>query len=147
MANDALPDQHAQNQAIRALTEEAVDPRVDLAVQRTELALERTQLAWVRTAFTFITAGLALDKGTEALHEARMLAGKNWVQSGHIAGLVLTFATTLFLILASISYVRQARALERLRTIKTGWVPGSLPLSLLVIVLGIVLFVLLLLWD
>lgn len=147
MTNGALPDQHSQHQAIRAFTEEAVDPRVDLAVQRTELALERTQLAWVRTAFAFITAGLALDKGTEALHEARMLAGKNWAQSGHIAGLVLTFATTLFLIVASNSYVRQARALERLRTIKTGWVPASLPLSLLVIMLGIVLFVLLLLWS
>ena len=90
---------------------------------------------------------MALDKGTEALHEARMLAGKNWVLSGHVAGLVLTFTTTVFLILATISYVRQARALEQLRTIKTGWIPGSLPLSLLVIVLGCVLFFLLLLMN
>jgi uncharacterized membrane protein YidH (DUF202 family) len=33
------------------------------------------QLAWVRTAFTFITAGLAIDKGAKALHMARVLAG------------------------------------------------------------------------
>ena len=147
MSKGVSPDQFTHQQAIRASAEEAVDPRVDLAVQRTELALERTQLAWIRTAFTFITAGIAVDKGTEALHEARILAGKSWVQSGHIVGLVLTFTTTLFLILASISYVKQARALAQLRTNKSGWIPASLPLSLLVILFGIVLFVLLLLWG
>jgi putative membrane protein len=142
--NDGVsPDPLSQQQAIRAMAEEAIDPRVDLAVQRTELALERTQLAWIRTAFTFITAGVAIDKATEAMHDARVLAGKNWVQSGHVAGLVLTFTTTLFLILATISYVRQARALERLRALHTGWIPGSLPLSVLVIVLGGSLFLLL----
>lgn len=147
MKRGISPEQFAEQQSIRTLAEESVDPRVDLAVQRTELALERTQLAWIRTAFTFITAGVAIDKATEAMHDARVLAGKNWVQSGHVAGLVLTFTTTVFLILATLSYVRQARALVRLRSIPTGWIPGSLPLSLLVIVLGGVLFLLLMLMN
>ena len=36
-----------QEQKIRTDAEEIVDPRLDLAVERTELALERTLLAWV----------------------------------------------------------------------------------------------------
>ncbi len=44
--------------------------QVQLAIQRTELALERTQLAWVRTAFAIISAGLAMEKGLQALHDA-----------------------------------------------------------------------------
>jgi hypothetical protein len=59
--NQQIADK-ANAQATRSTSEQAADPRVDLAVQRTELALDRTQLAWVRTAFTLITAGFAIDK-------------------------------------------------------------------------------------
>jgi uncharacterized membrane protein YidH (DUF202 family) len=55
-----------------------VDPRIDLAVERTSLALERTQLAWVRTVISFITAGFAIDKGTVLLHEVRLVSGTAW---------------------------------------------------------------------
>lgn len=37
--------------------EQTVDPRVDIAIERTLLAVERTQLAWVRTVLSLITSG------------------------------------------------------------------------------------------
>jgi putative membrane protein len=137
---------NADAQGIRSTAEQAADPRVDLAVQRTELALERTQLAWVRTAFTMITAGLALDKVTAALHEARVLAGTNWVAGSHVVGVTLTAAATLFLLIASVAYYRQARALARLKGSETPWLPSALLISLLVIVLGITVSIFMLTW-
>ena len=88
---------------------------MDLAVQRTELALDRTQLAWVRTAFTLITAGLAIDKGGEALHDARVLAGTNWVSTSHFGGISLAAASTFFLLIATVAYFRQSRVLAQLK--------------------------------
>ena len=131
-------------QAMRSTAEQAADPRVDLAVQRTELALDRTQLAWVRTAFTFITAGLAIDKGAAALHEARVLAGTNWVSGSHAVGITLSAASTLILLFASIMYLREARALSRLKGYEPFWMPLALLVSVLVILLGITLSVLML---
>lgn len=130
--------------AVRTSAEETADPRVDLAVIRTELALDRTQLAWVRTAFTFITAGLAIDKGAEALHQARVLAGTNWVNGSHIAGLVLTMASTFFLVIASILYYQQARELARIKGVTPPWLPLALLMSLLVVLLGVALSALML---
>jgi putative membrane protein len=57
-----------ERQQIRVDAERDADPRIDLAVERTLLALERTQLAWVRTVMGMITAGIAIDKGFQALH-------------------------------------------------------------------------------
>lgn len=138
VANDA------NAQAIRASVEQAADPRVDLAVQRTELALDRTQLAWVRTAFTFITAGLAIDKGAEAMHEARVLIGANWVSRSHTVGTTLTAAATLMLLLASLDYYRESHALARLKGAKPRLAPPALMTSLLVVLLGAILSIFLL---
>jgi uncharacterized membrane protein YidH (DUF202 family) len=79
---------------IRQQTEDAVDPRFDLAVQRTELALDRTQLAWARTVMALIGAGVALDKGLKYLHEDRVFTGEAWVRNGHLSGLTLTAVST-----------------------------------------------------
>lgn len=138
---------NANAQAIRSSVEQAADPRVDLAVQRTELALDRTQLAWVRTAFTFITAGLAIDKGAAAMHEARVLAGTNWVSGSHAVGMTLTAASTLFLLIATIVYFQQARALARLKGAEPPWLPLAMLVSLLVILLGGTLSILMLIWT
>lgn len=137
----------AKAAGIRASAEQAADPRVDLAVLRTELALDRTQLAWVRTAFTLITAGLAIDKGGEALHEARVLAAKNWVSTSHFGGISLAAVATLFLLMASVEYFRQSRALARLKGAEPPLCPPALLISLLVVVLGTALSILLLAWN
>ena len=139
--------ENAKTQAIRSSAEQTVDPRVDLAVQRTELALDRTQLAWVRTAFTLITAGMAIDKGGEALHEARVLAGKNWVSTSHFAGISLAAVATLFLLIASVAYFQQSRTLARLKGAEPSLFPPALLVSLLVVVLGSALSILLLVWN
>ena len=131
----------------RASAEQTADPRVDLAVLRTELALDRTQLAWVRTAFTLITAGFAIDKGGAALHEARVLAGTNWVSTSHFSGIFLAAAATTFLLIASVAYLQQSRALARLKGVGPSWFPPALLVSLLVVLLGSALSILLLTWN
>jgi uncharacterized membrane protein YidH (DUF202 family) len=49
--------------------EKDIDPRIDLAAKRTELGWDRTVLAWVRTVLALLGAGVAFDKGTQALHQ------------------------------------------------------------------------------
>jgi putative membrane protein len=139
--------ENAKAAAIRASAEQTADPRVDLAVQRTELALDRTQLAWIRTAFTLITAGFAIDKGGAALHEARVLAGTNWVSTSHFSGIFLAAAATTFLLIASVAYLQQSRELARLKGAKPSLFPPALLISLLVVMLGGVVSTLLLTWS
>jgi uncharacterized membrane protein YidH (DUF202 family) len=123
----------------RAAAEQSVDPRVDLAIERTELAHERTHLAWVRVVFTLITAGLAIDAGTAAMREARILSGHYWVRGGHATGLTLTTAGTFLLCLVTFRYQRRVRALVRLKGEAS---PALLPatiISVLVVLLGMAL--------
>jgi uncharacterized membrane protein YidH (DUF202 family) len=60
----------SNEQLLRNDAEHGIDPRVDLAVERTEFAAERTQLAWIRTNLALLGSGVALDKGIEAVHKA-----------------------------------------------------------------------------
>lgn len=125
-----------QNQQTRAKAEQDADPRIDLAVELTSYAMERTQLAWVRTIMGFITAGLAIDKGTEALHEARVVAGAAWSKNGHFAGMLLTITSTLLMIITTIIYVRRMKQLNRMRGIKTDLPPPTTALSIFICLLG-----------
>jgi putative membrane protein len=127
--------------------QQSADPRSHLAVLRTELALDRTQLAWVRTTFALITAGFALDKIMGALHQARVIAGTNWVKTGHFSGILLTVAGTAFLVITSVEYVRQARWLARLKGSPPPRLPPALLLSVLVILVGVALSAFLLAYD
>ena len=86
------------------------------------------------------------DKGAEALHQARVLAGTNWVTGSHVVGTTLTIASTLFLLIATIVYFQQARALARLKGIEPPWLPLALLISLLVVLLGGALSTLMLIW-
>ncbi len=113
------------------------DLRLQLSVESTRLAMERTQLAWVRTVLTFITAGLAIDRGTALLHEARMEAGLAWSKTGHLAGLLLTGMATILMIWVAISYIRRIGQLNRRWGNKNSWIsPGSL-LSIFLCVIGV----------
>ncbi len=104
-------------------------------VDSTVLALECTQLALARTVLTFITAGLAIDRGTALLHEARMEAGLARSKTGHLAGLLLTGMATILLIRVTISYIWCIGQLSRTCANKNSWIaPGSfLPIFLFVI--------------
>ena len=135
-------DRDQNRQTVRTEAEHDTDPRVDLAVQRTELALERTQLAWIRTTFSLYTAGIALDKGLEALHQARMLSGTNWANTGHTSGRLLTLLGTALAIIATVIYFRRS---EKLAAIKGSPATILLPagwLSAIAALLGALLFVL-----
>jgi putative membrane protein len=104
----------SDEQQIRIQAERDADPRIDLAVERTMLALERTQLAWVRTIIGLITAGIAIDKGFEALHAARLVTGEAWVRNGHLAGLVMTISGTLLILISGVYYIKRLNELGRM---------------------------------
>jgi hypothetical protein len=76
-----------------------------------------------------------------------MVAGTNWVKSGHLSGILLTVAATVFLVFTSIEYVRQARRLARLKGSPPPWLPPALLLSSLVILVGVILSAFLLAYD
>jgi len=123
-------------QQIRATAEQDADPRIDLAVERTILALVRTQLAWIRTMITLMTAGLAIDKGFAALHEARLLSGEAWINNGHLAGLIMTITGTLMIILVTINYVMGIKALNNMKGTRRKLFDSGLILSLIIIAIG-----------
>jgi len=124
-------------QQIRMEAEHDADPRVDLAVERTMLALERTQLAWIRTIIGLITAGIAIDRGFEALHAARLVTGEAWVRNGHLAGLVMTISGTFLIIISSVYYIRRMRELGRMLHRPSRLLDPGLILSLFISVVGL----------
>jgi uncharacterized membrane protein YidH (DUF202 family) len=113
------------------------DSVTDLAVERTALALERTQLAWVRTVMGFITAGIAIDKGLEALHEARLITGTAWSTNGHFSGELLTVSATALMIFTTVNYIRRTRQLNKMRGIINRFPPPTTILSIFVCCLGV----------
>ena len=121
-----------------------MDLATELAVLRTRLTLENTQLGWIRTGFTFITAGIAIDKVTEALHAARVIAGHAWVKGSHNVGLLLVIGSTLVLLIATIAYVRAAVGLPALPDGRLPFNPAVLGMSGLLILTGVVLSLLIL---
>jgi putative membrane protein len=123
-------------QQIRAAAEQDADPRIDLAVERTILALVRTQLAWIRTIITLMTAGLAIDKGFAALHDARMVSGEALMKNGHLAGLLMTSSATLLIMIVTINYLRGMGALNKMKGKKTKLYDPGILLSLFIIVIG-----------
>jgi len=125
-----------EDQLTRTLEEHTVDPRLDLAIERTTLALERTQLAWVRTVIGFITSGFAIDKGTAVLHEARLVSGVAWARNGHFAGLLLTITATALMILVTIFYFRRIGQLNRMREFREIQPAPTTLLSIFVCVVG-----------
>jgi putative membrane protein len=117
---------------IRKEAENDVDPRVDLAIERTMLALERTQLAWVRTVITLITAGIAIDK----VHLARIIAGIAWQKDAHMAGLLLTSTGTALMTFVTLLYILRIRELTSMRGRRNNIPqPGTL-ISIFMIVVG-----------
>ena len=123
-------------QSLRKEAEKDADPRVDLAVERTELALERTQLAWIRTTLTFLGGGIALDKGIEAMHEARVESGNALVQNAHFVGLTLSMAGTVLMILTTWNFIRRSRSLAKMKGGKPLLIPHGAFASFLIILLG-----------
>jgi putative membrane protein len=122
---------------IRKSAEQDVDPRVDLAVERTELALERTQLAWVRTLLSLIGGGFVIDKAMEAIHQARLEAGEAFVKHSHLTGMIVTGSGTLLMILVTINYMRRNAAYARMKMGKKPFFAPGFLLSMLTIIIGI----------
>ncbi len=124
---------------IRAEAEQDADPRVDLAVDRTILALIRTLLAWIRTLMAIMTAGLAIDKGFAALHDARMISGTAILKNSHLAGLLMTGSGTLLTAIVLVNYVKNKKDLINLKSQKRSIWDAGLVMSLVLLFIGIVM--------
>ena len=105
-------------QQVKLNAEQADDPRIEIAIERTQLAIERTQLAWIRTVLALITAGIAIDKGTEALHQARIEMGEALIKDGHFSGMLLTISGTAMMLLATVIFFKRMKELEQMRGIR-----------------------------
>ncbi len=135
----------SKEQLLRNEAEHAADPRVDLAVERTELALERTQLAWIRTNIALLASGVAIDKGIEALHQARIESGTAIIRNAHMIGLYLAICGTLLMTINTWIYINRSRSLARMNGLRPLRIaPGALA-SIIMIILGIAIS--LLLWT
>ena len=127
---------HQKDHQARQSAEAAADPRVDLAVERTAFAMERTQLAWIRTVLAFISGGIAIDKGTQALHEARVLAGIALVKNGHFAGMFLSISSTCLIMITTFIYTRRKAELNRMLGLRTRFPDSAILLSIVTCILG-----------
>lgn len=136
-----MPEESA---SLREQAEQAVDPRVDLAVKRTRLAWDRTLLSWLRTTIALIVAGTAFDKGAQWLHEARLASGSAFVRNGHLVGLSLTAASIVLLFFVCWQYWSDIRELAAIEGSRQARVPAALIACGLLIVLGAAVFFLLL---
>ena len=119
--------------------EEIVDPRNDLAVERTELALERTHLAWIRTLLTLITAGLAIDRGAEFIHQQRITEGIAFTKNAHIIGISLTSIGTFLLLFQTVNYIFRSRQLAKMKKGRFYYITSAIFLSFTAFLLGSVI--------
>ncbi len=108
------------------------------------LALERTQLAWIRTALGLLAAAVAMDKGIEALHRARIEAGTALVRHAHVAGLTVIAVTLMLFAGATISYHRHGARLANMSGTTSKEINWIFWQSLFLILLGTVVFTMLL---
>ena len=128
----------------RAQAEIDVDPRIDLAVERTELALERTHLAWIRTVVGLIVSGFALDKLFEVIHAARLASGQALIKQVHVVGLSLTIAGTLIMLVETIYFYKRTRILKQMRGVNIKFFPSGLIVSILIFLIGVAIIFMLL---
>jgi uncharacterized membrane protein YidH (DUF202 family) len=126
------------DQKLRIEEENNSDPRVDLAVERTEYALERTQLAWIRTVITLLASGVALDKGIQAVHQARIGSGDALVKNAHMIGIYLSTIGTVLMLITTWKYMLRSRSLAKIKGARPALIPPAALASLLIIFLGIV---------
>ena len=126
-------------------TQDAADPRVNLARHRselaryrTQLALDRTMLAWIRTTLTMATFGFAL---VSFFRSARMQAPT--AERVHLHEAAIRFGTGLILlgILATMLFgISHFLTLRRLRRgevpVLSQW-PLSITLAMLLAIVGL----------
>jgi uncharacterized membrane protein YidH (DUF202 family) len=100
------------------------------------LQTTRTQLARVRTIIGIITAGIALDKGFAALHQARLLSGVAWEKNGHFGGLLLTIGGTFLMLLTTVIYIMRMRELNLMRDAKSKLPAPGVLISFFICLIG-----------
>jgi inner membrane protein YidH len=98
------------DQAIDKQSVTQVDPRVQLAYERTFLAYERTRIAWVRTALALISFGFAIAKVLQYLREKQGETAT--LISPRAVGLIMIVVGLISLILVNRQDRRAVKALR-----------------------------------
>jgi uncharacterized membrane protein YidH (DUF202 family) len=119
-----------------ARTGQSMDFRDELAIERTQLALENIHLGWIRILFNIMSAGLALDKGLEALHNSQLLKGKVMLGNGHILGIFLILLGSVLLSIKTFYYVVHARQLAAIKDRGPSLISLNIILSVALILVG-----------
>jgi uncharacterized membrane protein YidH (DUF202 family) len=83
-----------------------------------------------------ITAGIAIDKGFQALHQARLMSGVAWEKNGHFAGLLLTIGGTTLMIITCILYIPRIRELNLMQGVKKKFPAPGVLISLFMCLIG-----------
>jgi len=102
-----MKNEESNQQLQRKETEQDTDLRVDLAVESTELALERTQLSWIRTTLALYGSGIGLNKGIEAMHNARIVSGNALFENAYVTGITLSIASTVLMVVNTWFYIHR----------------------------------------
>ncbi len=127
-------------------TEDSVDPRVNLARQRTgmatyrtELALDRTTLAWVRTTLAMASFGFGMVAFFRTIQEKSPSAESLRLHRGAIRmGTALLLLGIGGAVLAGLSHWFTLRRLRRGETsVSSPW-PLSIAVAMLTAVIGLV---------
>ena len=123
-----MNDQAAQKQSAAQL-----DPRVQLAFERTFLAYERTRIAWVRTALALISFGFGIAKVLQYLREKQ--GEKATLMSPLAVGVIMIVIGLVSLSLAGRQNRRAVKALrERCPELPT---PIAGVMTVLIALLGV----------
>ena len=89
------------------------EDQLQLAIERTLAAYERTLLAWIRTAASLITFGFALYQFFEHMDQQNPQRVHNQVLSARTFGVLMIAVGIAALALATLSYRRAMKRLER----------------------------------
>lgn len=128
------------------MNQPTVDPRVDLARERTsmakfrtQIALDRTTLAWIRTTLTMATFGFGTVGFFRSLRQANPTPEAIHMHEGAIRfGLALIALGIVATVLAMVSHWFTLRRLRRDEVpVLTQW-PLSITVAMLLTVIGLV---------
>ncbi len=142
MADAVKPVTKTSNELAQERTDLA-DERTQLAVTRTIVAMDRTLMAWVRTATSLISFGFTIYKFFQGLRSDLAADQSGRLLTPRGVGLVMIGIGVFALIMATIDYRRQLRAVHE-KYKNYGPFPRSLTASVAAVIsgLGILGFVL-----
>ncbi len=121
---------------VKELAEPLSESKPDLNAMRTIMAADRTLMAWIRAALGLLSFGYTIYKILQEVHEAEK-AGFMREQTPRNAGVFLTLAGTVALIMGIAEYLATLRVLRPYHTFRLA--RPSLIMSVVMAAVGVLL--------